>query len=173
MKFFFLIITFVFVSLFNVVKADINIAFIDMDKIISTSKPGLFFLTQLQDLNKKNIEKFQKKEKLLKTQEEKIIAQKNIISEEIFKKEIEILRSDIKIYNDYRNKTIANFNKIKIDNTNKLLQLINPILENYSNENSISIILQKKNLIIGKTKLDITDQIILIVDKNIKEFKIK
>ena len=60
-----------------------------------------------------------------------------------------------------------------MNNTNRLLQLINPVLANYSDENSISLILQKKNLIIGKTELDITDQIILTVNKNIKDFKIK
>jgi len=167
------VVVFIFFSLFNVVKADINIAFVDMDKIISTSKPGLFLLNQLQNLNDKNIEKFKKDQKSLKTKEKKILAQKNIISDEVLKKEIELLKSDIKSYNDNRNKIIADFNKIKIDNTNKLLQSINSILTDYSDENSISMILQKKNLIIGKTELDLTNQIISIVNKNIKEFKIK
>ena len=58
-------------------------------------------------------------------------------------------------------------------NTNALIQLINPILIEYSNEKSISMILQKKNLIIGQKELDITIDIIKLVDKNIKEFKIK
>ena len=35
------------------------------------------------------------------------------------------------------------------------------------------MILQKKNLIIGQKELDITIDIIKLVDKNIKEFKIK
>mgnify|MGYP006120330927 CR=1 FL=1 len=167
------VVALIFLSLSNVVKADTNITFVDMDKIISTSKPGLFFLNQLKELNDKNIEKFTKSEKILKAREKKIIAQKNIISEEIFRKEIEILKLDIKKYNNNRNKAIADFNEIKVNNTNRLLQLINPVLANYSDENSISLILQKKNLIIGKTELDITDQIILTVNKNIKDFKIK
>ena len=167
------VVALIFLSLSNVVKADTNITFVDMDKIISTSKPGLFFLNQLKELNDKNIEKFKKIEKILKAREKKIIAQKNIISEEIFRKEIEILKLDIKKYNNNRNKAIADFNEIKVNNTNRLLQLINPVLANYSDENSISLILQKKNLIIGKTELDITDQIILTVNKNIKDFKIK
>ena len=86
------VVALIFLSLSNVVKADTNITFVDMDKIISTSKPGLFFLNQLKELNDKNIEKFTKSEKILKAREKKIIAQKNIISEEIFRKEIEILK---------------------------------------------------------------------------------
>ena len=138
------VVALIFLSLSNVVKADTNITFVDMDKIISTSKPGLFFLNQLKELNDKNIEKFTKSEKILKAREKKIIAQKNIISEEIFRKEIEILKLDIKKYNNNRNKAIADFNEIKVNNTNRLLQLINPVLANYSDENSISLILQKK-----------------------------
>ena len=83
------------------------------------------------------------------------------------------VKSEINIYNQNRNEKIKKFNKLKVENTNNLLKLINPILAKYSTEKNISIILQKKNLIIGKTELDITDEIIKIIDNEIKEFKIK
>ena len=38
----------------NTVFSEQKIAFIDMDKVISTSKPGSSILKQLTDLNKKN-----------------------------------------------------------------------------------------------------------------------
>ena len=62
---------------------------------------------------------------------------------------------------------------LKIDNTNKLSKSINEILVEYSEDNSILFILQKKNLIIGKTELDITNKIIKIVNKNVPKFKIE
>ena len=68
---------------------------------------------------------------------------------------------------------IEKFNQLKVENTNNLLKLINPILTKYSNKNKISIILQKKNLIIGKSELDITDEIIKIINNEITDFKIK
>ena len=68
---------------------------------------------------------------------------------------------------------IKKFNKLKVENTNNFLKLINPILTKFADENEISIILKKKNLIIGKTTLDITGEIIKIIDNEIKEFKIK
>ena len=68
---------------------------------------------------------------------------------------------------------INNFKKLKVDNTNKLSKSINVILVEYSKDNSISFILQKKNLIIGKTELDITDKIIKIVNKKVSKFKIE
>tara|TARA_B100000795_G_scaffold190933_1_gene145521 strand:- start:3083 stop:3598 length:516 start_codon:yes stop_codon:yes gene_type:complete len=171
MKKIFLIIFILFI--FNNVQANTNFAFINMDKIISTSKPGSFFLNQLQDLNNDNVAKFKKNEKVLKEREKKLISQKNIISEDKFNSEINNLKLDIKNYNDNRNKVMIEFNKLKIDNTNKFLKLTNSILTKYSDKNSISIIFQKKNIIMGKTEFDITDKIIEIINKDIEEFRIK
>ena len=173
MKKLFIIYFILFSASFNIVKANNNVSFIDIEKVLSTSKSGLSLIDQLQKINKKNNERFNKSAKSLKEKETKIISQKNVISEEIFKKEIKQLQIDVKKYNDNRNKIIANFNKIKVENTNSLIQMINPILKDYADKNSISIILQKKNIVMGKNEYDITDKIIEIVNMNIKEFKIK
>ena len=68
---------------------------------------------------------------------------------------------------------LADFNKSKVDNTNNLLELINPILVKFSNDKEIAIILQKKDLVVAKSELDITDDIIKIVNVQVKELKIK
>tara|TARA_B110000027_G_scaffold79378_1_gene84447 strand:- start:194 stop:715 length:522 start_codon:yes stop_codon:yes gene_type:complete len=162
-----------FLSLFNITNAEQNIAFIDMNKIIETSIPGASLVKQLNILNKKNLTYFEKEEKKIKDNEVKIVNQKNIISDKEFKTNIDKLKLEINDYKNNRNKITNDFNKMKVNNTNSLLESINPILVKFSNNKSISIILQKKNLVIGKTELDITDQIIEIINKEIKEFKIK
>ena len=50
--------------------------------------------------------------------------------------------------------------------------MINPILVKFSNDKEIAIILQKKDLVVAKTQLDITDEVIKIVNSEVKEFKI-
>jgi len=150
-----------------------KIAFIDMDKIVSTSKSGSSILKQLTDLNNKNSKFLKNEEKKFKEKETKLISQKNILSEIDFKNKVDELKSEIKNYNQNRNKMIKDFNKLKIDNTNNLLKLINPILVKFSNDKEISIILQKKDLVVAKTELDITDEVIKIVNSEVKEFKIK
>ena len=95
------------------------------------------------------------------------------MSEVDFQSNINKLKLEIKNYNDNRDKINNDFNKLRIDSTNKLLKLINPILVSYSNDKSISLILKKRDLVIGKTELDITDEIILIINKDINQFKIQ
>ena len=169
-----------FLSLFIVflifsvsVSAEQKIVFVDMDKLVSVSKPGSSIFNQLKDINKKNLDFLKEEEKRFKEKEKKLITQKNIISEKDYKNKINELKSEINIYNQNRNERIKKFNKLKVENTNNLLKLISPILAKYSTENEISIILQKKDLIIGKTELDITDEVITIINNEIKEFKIK
>ena len=165
---------FIIFLIFSVsVNAEQKIVFVDMDKLVSVSKPGSSIFNQLKDINKKNLDFLKEEEKKLKEKEKKLIAQKNIITEAVFTNKVNKLKSEINIYNQDKNKMIEEFNKLKVENTNNLLKKIKPILTKYSTENEISIILQKKNLIIGKAELDITEAIIAIINDEIKEFKIK
>ena len=64
----------------------------------------------------------------------------------------------------------SNNNQIKA--TGKLLEHLQPILSDYSKSNAISLILQKKDIIIGRNDLNITDDIIKILNKKIKKIDI-
>ena len=156
----------------NQALSEQKVVFIDMDRLISTSKSGSSILKQLSDLNNKNLIFLKNEEKKFKEKEKKLISQRNIISKTDFENKVDELKSEIKDYNQNRNKMLADFNKLKIDNTNNLLKLINPILVKFSNNKEIAIILQKKDLVVAKTQLDITDEVIKIVNSEVKEFKI-
>ena len=169
---FFLLLFFFFIFSSSVMSEQ-KIVFVDMDRLISFSKPGSSILNQLKDINNKNLNLLKKEEIKFKEKEKKLISQKNIISETDFKKKIAELKSEISNYNQNRKKMIEEFNKLKVESTNNFLKLLNPILTKYLIKNEISIILQKKDLIIGKIELDITDEIIKIVNNEIKIFNIE
>ena len=167
MKITFSSILFIILILSNQAFSEQKIAFIDMDRIVSTTQSGSSILKQLTDLNNKNLDFLKKEEKKFKEKEIKLISQKNI------KNKVDELKSEIKNYKQKRNKILTDFNKLKLDNTNSFLKLINPILVKFSNDKKISIILKKNNLVVAKTELDITDEVIKIVNAEVKEFKIK
>ena len=173
MKKFFLSIFAIIILFTNQVFSEQKIAFIDMDRVISTSISGSSILKQLTDLNNKNLNFLKNEEKKFQEIEKKLIAQKNILSETDFENKLNELKSEIKNYNQNRDKMINEFNKLKVDNTNNLLKLINPILLKFSDDKEISIVLQKKDLVVAKTQLDITDEVIKIINSEVKEFKIK
>ena len=163
----------IFMFFTNQAFSEQKIAFIDLDKVMSTSKSGISILKQLTDLNNKNLKFLKDEEIKFKKKETLLISQKNILSEADLQKQIDELKAEIKKYKQNRNKMLTDFKELKINNTNNLLKLINPILIKFSNDKEISIIIQKKNLVVAKTELDITEEIIKIINAEVKEFKIK
>jgi len=164
-----LILTFLFGS---VASSSELIAFLDMDFIMNKSKAGVQITEELSKNHKANIEKFKKQEDALKEEEKKIIAQKNILEKTEFEKKIVTLREKANKYRIERRNIIDNLTKKKIQATAKLLDQIRPILAEYSADKSISLIIEKKNIIIGKSELDITKDVLSIVDKKISKIKI-
>tara|TARA_B110000483_G_scaffold221660_1_gene277833 strand:- start:117 stop:638 length:522 start_codon:yes stop_codon:yes gene_type:complete len=164
-------IIFLFFTQFAI--ANSSIVYIDMDNVMSTSIAGKSILKQLYDINSKASQQFQKTENNFKDQEKKIISQKNILSEIEYEKKIQFLKSEIIEYTKNKKKKINDLNELKKNNTNEFVEQINKILLKYSKDNSISLILLKKNVIIGKSELDISMDIVKLVNAAIKEFKVK
>ena len=144
------------------------IVFLDMDKIMLQSKAGKSITIQLEKLHKNNITTFKQREEELKNKETSIVSQKNVLSNEEFEKKINLLRKEANEYRIKRRDLINSLTKKRVDAQNKLIKAINPILADYSKKNSISMIIQKKNIIIGKSELEITSDILEILDKSLK-----
>ena len=150
-----------------------KIVYLNVDKIMQQSIAGKSIKTQLEKLHKKNLEKFKKNDEILKNKEKKIIAQKNILNQEDFQKEIRNLRTEIINFQKEQVKARDDINKLRIGATNKLITKLSPILEEYAKKNSISLILQKKNIVMGKKEIEITNEILEITNKEIKNIKLK
>ena len=149
-----------------------KIVYLNVDKIMQQSIAGKSIIKQLENLYNKNLEKFKKNDEILKNKEKKLIAQKNILSQEDFQKELTSLRKEIINFQKEQVKARDNINKLRIGATNKLISQLSPILQEYAKKNSVSLILQKKNIIMGKKEIEITDEILEITNKEIKNIKI-
>ena len=149
-----------------------KIVYLNVDKIMQQSIAGKSIIKQLENLYNKNLEKFKKNDEILKNKEKKIIAQKNILSQEDFQKELISLRTEIIKFQKDQVKAREDINKLRIGATNKLISKLSPILQDYAKKNSISLILQKKNIVMGKKEIEITDEILEITNKKIKDIKI-
>ena len=166
---------YIFFSLFfffnHSISNENKIVYVDVDKIISQSIAGKDLLKKIDNLDKKNASKFEKKQKELKDLEKNIIQQKNILSKSDFDKKVIDLQKEIQTFKNALAKSRNELNKKKSDATIKLVSKVNEILAVHASENSITLVLQKNSIIIGKTELDITDEILKIINKEIKSIK--
>ena len=168
-----LIIFSIFITfLFHTNVKAVTLVYIDMDKIMQKSKAGKSVIENINKTNESNIKKFKKIEEEIRSEEKDLIAKKNVLSEEEFSKGLTSLRKKIEDYREVRQKAIDEITKKRINASADFAQKIKPILGNYAKEKNIDMVVQKKNIIMGKSELDITDEILKIVDKEISKLKL-
>ena len=148
--------------------AEKKIAFIDIDLIINTSEFGKKSFKIIDKNFKKENEVLLEIEKNLISKEKEILKQKNVLSEEELNNKLVDLKKEI---NDFQRKKILineKFNKMRLEKTNEMVQSLNNILSKYADENNISLVIQKKFIVIAKSGLDITSEILKIFNKENK-----
>ena len=158
--FLFLIIYLFFIP--NVSSAQISI--VDITFLLKNSNKGKSIQKELDNLNSKNLKLFNEKKKKLEVKEKKVASKKNILSKDDFNNEVLKFRKEVANYENERKKSAQEINNIKVSKIAKLLGEINKILVDYSSKNSISTIIDKKNVIITKQENDITKEILKILN---------
>ena len=144
-----------------------NSYFIDFSKVLNNSKAGAQAQKKLKDRILSETKKFKKQEDDIRKQETEIVAQKKLINNDEYKKKINNLRKKVADLQKSKQASLTAIGKSRNDSKKTLLKAVNPILKKYMEDNSIRIILDKKSVIMGDTKLEITDQIINILNKEL------
>ena len=92
---------------------------------------------------------------------------------EEYNNKILIIEKNIKEMNIAVNKNKTELDKFKLKVEKIFSQKLNSLIEIYSVDNSIDIILNKSNLLIAKKNLDITNDILSLFNKNFEKIDIK
>tara|TARA_B100000575_G_C22925283_1_gene536539 strand:- start:243 stop:746 length:504 start_codon:yes stop_codon:yes gene_type:complete len=164
----FLKINILILFLINTSIANDKIVYLDINYILSNSDKGKSIFIELDKKNKNNILKLEKRENILKNKEKDLETKKNILSEKELKKQIEDLKVQIIKFKKDKEKIVIEFNNYKKKELSSLMQEINPIISEYVREKSIDMVLDKKNILIGKTSYDITQTVLELVNTNLK-----
>ena len=147
--------------------------YIDFSKVLNQSKAG----KQAQDFLKTKFEseskKFSQEEKKLKKEETDIISKKKLINNEEYQKKVEALRKKVSQLQKNKQNSLKDIAKLRSKARTELLKNLNPLMEDYMEKNKIRIVLDKKSILLGDVKLDITDEIIKLLDKKLKSIKLK
>ena len=147
------------------VFAENKIVFIDIDFLMKNSNIGKLSLKKLEELNNKNVNLLKDNEKDLKEKENTLLQKKNIISKEEFENEIKILKNEINEFKTNKDNMVKDFNKLKVNELNTVLEKFNKKIQDYMSQNAIDIVLNKNNIFIGKVTSDITNDILIEINK--------
>jgi len=171
-KNFFLVLIFLFLSI-NFLKADDKVFYVDIDFVLTNTVSGKQLLKTLKKEEELKINKFKLNDDNFKNEEKKILSKRNLISEDEINKELRLLKVQFQKYRKEKIKEVDEFKIKRNRNITNFLNLINPLIEKYMADNSIYMLIDKKNVFIAKKEYDITNNLIELIDNQIKNIEIK
>ena len=166
-KFSILIYLFVFLITSNAYSNE-KVVYLDVDFIINKSKPAISIIKKIDKIRNKENKNLKKAEEKIKEKNDELKKTKNLVSEDEFKDKVSKFRDELKQFEAKKIKTINEINKKRQKELNDFLSLINPLIQEYMEKNSIDIIIDKKHIFIAKSDHDITKDILEIVNNKIK-----
>ena len=149
--------------------AENKVAYLDLDFILSNTNVGKLLFKEIQKLESSKIKELNNQEQILKDEENQILASKNIISKDELNKNINEFQIKLKKYKNLKKNEINFLKKKRNEDILNLLKLINPVIEKYMKENSISILIDKKNIFIADKNYDITKNLVDLINNNLKK----
>ncbi len=162
-----------FLSLFlnNSVIAEIP-HFLDFKFILNSSSAGKKAQDYLKNKLNNGLKSITDKEKKILDEEKKIISQKKVISQEEYKKKVSELRKKVLNLQKERTTLLEDVAKKRAKAKEVLLKNLNPIMKDYMSEKKIRMVVDKKSLLLADENLDITKDIMNLLNKKLKSINL-
>jgi Skp family chaperone for outer membrane proteins len=145
-----------------------KIIFINFEYIINNSDRGKLIFNDLNNIKEENIKKLKIEEKKLIDEENDIKLKKDIISKDELNKNLLSLNEKIKKFKNKKKLMEEELNKIKNEKMNDFMSKINILLEQYMKDQSVDIMFNSKNILIGKKTINKTEDILKLINEKIK-----
>tara|TARA_Y100000590_G_scaffold458283_2_gene612673 strand:+ start:2791 stop:3315 length:525 start_codon:yes stop_codon:yes gene_type:complete len=153
--------------------AEQKIVVLDLTYVLNSSKAGKgaqdFLKEKFNDNNKKHSEL----EKSLKKEENDLLETRADLTAEEYKQKADELRKKVV---DYQNERRASLDKLATQRANArkiLMEKLKPIVDSYIKENEIALVIDKKNMLGGSSKYDITELIVEKLNKELPSIDLK
>ena len=163
-----ILIIIIFFTFINASISKENIAFVNVDYLIQNSNIGKKLLANINDKDKKNLDNLKKKNQILQDLESSIKKKKNVISDEAYNKEVIDFKKKFQEFSKEKNKIVKEFNIFKKKEIENIFKKINPIINDYMEENSVNLLFDSKNIFMGAKKLNLTEDILKKINNELK-----
>ena len=167
-----IIITSLIILLFFQAKLFAEIRYVDFKYVLNESKAGKEAQIYLKKKLDNGIKDLKAKEKSIQEEEKKIIQQKKVISAEEYKKKVKSLREKVESLQKERSSLLSSVSKERSKARNELLKNLNPIIQDYMKEKNIRMVLDKKSILLSDENLDITQDIVKVLNSKLKSIKL-
>ena len=168
----FLTISIFLISFNTSLTADVPY-YLDFKYILNSSDAGKKAQDFLKTSLENGLKEISKKEKKLVEDEKKIVSQKKVISQDEYKKKVSDLRNNVLNLQKERQTLLEKVAKNRAKAKEILLKNLNPIIKDYMIEKKIRMVVDKKSLLLADENLDITKDIMNLLNNKLKTINLK
>ena len=170
------IITFFLVLFGSYLKADTypntSIAIVDLNLILSESKAAKSATKDFEEIQKDTESEIVESDKLMLEERNKLIEQQSVIAPEAFEIKAKDYEKKLQNYQSEKQNKLRKLEGILQNARNEILEKVKPILEDLSKELGVTVILEKNSVLLSATNMDITDEVIKKLNKELPKIKV-
>jgi Skp family chaperone for outer membrane proteins len=167
-----LVLIFLFIGSSYAEYPSTSIGVIDLNYILSESKSAKDAAKQIEDIAIKVEKEIATSDQELIDEQNKLIESQSIMAPDAFEEKRIEYEKKVQNYNVSRQDKLLSIDKMVNDSRNSVLDALRPILEEISNEKGITILLEKNSVLLNAENMDITNEAIQMLDKQLPKIKV-
>ena len=150
-----------------------SIGIIDINRVLTESKAAKDATKQIEKIQKKSEEDSKKEDELIIQEREKLIEQQSVMAPEAFEVKVADFEKKVQTYQIERQEKLTKLDQMVQEARASILDEVKPIINDYANELGITVILEKNAVIMSADDMDMTDQVIKILNKSLPKIKVE
>ena len=174
-KFNLILLTLLFFSsyVFSDQYPNTSIGIIDINKVLTESKAAIDATKQIEKIQKNSEEESKSEDDLIIKERERLIEQQSVMAPEAFEIKVADFEKKVQTYQIERQEKLRKLDQMVQIARAKILEEVKPIINEYAKELGITVILEKNAVIMSADEMDMTDQVIKILNKNLPKIKVE
>ena len=168
--------TLVFLLSFNSIAEtnypNTSIAIVDLNLILSDSKAAKNATKQFEEIQKSTEDKIVASDKKMLDERNKLIEQQSVIAPEAFELKAKDYEKKLQEYQTDKQNKLRKLEGVLQKARNEILENVKPILEDLSKELGVTVILEKNSVLLSANNMDITDDVIKKLNKDLPKIKV-
>jgi Skp family chaperone for outer membrane proteins len=149
-----------------------SIAIVDLNLILSDSKAAKNATKQFETIQKNTEDEIIASDKNMLEERNKLVEQQSVIAPEAFELKAKDYEKKLQNYQVEKQNKLRNLEGVLQKARNEILENVKPILEELSKELGVTVILEKNSVLLSATNMDITDDVIKKLNKELPKIKV-
>jgi outer membrane protein len=151
---------------------DTTVGVVDLNYILSEARAAKDAAEQIEKIVIQIEEEIKESDQSLIDEQNELVESQQIMAPAAFDEKRKEYEKKVQNYNVTRQEKLMSIDLLLADTRNNVLNALKPILEDLSNEKGITILLEKNSVLLNAENMDITDEALKILNKELPNIKV-